>query len=91
VDTLGYTFDYGVVRPADSVYRLSVTFPHTANSVSFNFSGSGMQALSNESWGIDNVVVSDAIPEPSTLLLVAFGTIGMLRYGCRRTYQPHKL
>lgn len=72
VNTLGYTFNYAAplgVRPADSVYHLTFAFPHTANSVVFNFSASGLEDLSNESWGIDNVVV--AVPEPSTYALFA--------------------
>ena len=37
----------------DSVYNLSFTFPHTANSLSLDFAGSGLDA-GFESWGLDN-------------------------------------
>jgi hypothetical protein len=53
--TLGY-LDVG--SPSDAVYHLSFTLPHTASSVAFNFAVSGLAPISNESWGLDNVVVS---------------------------------
>jgi hypothetical protein len=78
IDTLGYTIDYGAplgVRAADSVYHFMFSLPHTANAVTFNFSALGLEALSNESWGIDNVRVV-AVPEPSTCaLLMAAGAL----------------
>ena len=51
-NSLGYSF-YG-----DSVYHLSFTFPHSANSLVLVFSASGLQGLGDESWGLDNVNVS---------------------------------
>lgn len=61
--TLGYAA-YGVAG-LDSVYSLSFTLPHTSPSVSFQFRtfniDQGIQA--DESWGLDNVVVS-VLPEP---------------------------
>lgn len=50
-NTLGYSF-WG-----DSVYNLSFTFPHTADSVSLTFTGTGLQGISDESWGLDNVSI----------------------------------
>jgi RHS repeat-associated protein len=52
VDRLGYTY-FG-----DSVYRLSFDVPHSAITLTLNFAASGLQAVSDESWGLDNVVVS---------------------------------
>jgi hypothetical protein len=52
VDTLGYSSSSG-----DSVYHLIFTFSHTANSIELNFSGSGLQGIGDESWGLDNVIV----------------------------------
>lgn len=89
-NTLGYTFDYGSlgVRSADSVYRLSFTTPHSANSVTFTFAASGLEHLTNESWGLDNVVVSDnnvaAVPEPASFTMLGLGMIGILVYGRRQ-------
>ncbi len=53
VDTLGYDW-YG-----SSVYHFDVTFPHTEGSLALIFSASGLQqAISDESWGLDNVRVT---------------------------------
>jgi hypothetical protein len=87
-DTLGYTFGYPfstgvVVLPADSVYDLSFTFAHAGSTVTFNFSGSGMEPLFNESWGIDNVRVwtEETIPAPAAIVLssIGMGGVGWLR------------
>ena len=43
--------------PMDAVYRLSSTVTHSGSSLALNFSGSGLQELGDESWGLDNVVV----------------------------------
>jgi hypothetical protein len=57
----------------DSVYQLQFTFPHTSNNLSLSFSGIGLQGIGDESWGIDNVVVSSAFsvaaPEPASFAL----------------------
>lgn len=58
-NTLGYSFVYArETLQADSVYHLQVTFPHDARSLVLNFSGSGLQHLADESWGLDNLMVS---------------------------------
>ena len=59
VNTLGYTFPDPTVN-GDSVYHFNFVIPHTANSVVLNFSGIGVQIVADESWGLDNVVVSPA-------------------------------
>jgi Ca2+-binding RTX toxin-like protein len=56
VNTLGYSF-YG-----DSVYHLSYTFLSTSNSITFNFSGIGLEEIDSESWGLDNVSVGVTLP-----------------------------
>lgn len=55
VNTLGYPTDGGWW--GDAVYRLTFTFAHTNSSVQFSFSGIGLQELTDESWGLDNVTV----------------------------------
>lgn len=52
VDTLGYNY-YG-----SSVYRLTFETPYSGSSLRFDFSASGLLWLSDESWGLDNVVVT---------------------------------
>ncbi len=83
VDTLGYNF-YG-----NSVYNLSFTFPHTDGSIVFDFYGSGLQAIGDESWGLDNVKVEVGpsvapVPEPSTVVLLGAGIAGLAALGRRK-------
>ncbi len=58
-NSLGYDFDFSGVGlcPADAVYRLSFAFAHSETAAYVQFSASGLQALSDESWGLDNVQV----------------------------------
>lgn len=57
-NTLGYFYTNGTTSvAADSVYRLSFSFPHFSNSLVLNLSGIGLQAITNESWGLDNILV----------------------------------
>ncbi|MBI2471526.1 MAG: hypothetical protein HYV59_09835 [Planctomycetes bacterium] len=51
------TLGYGSGGWGDSVYHLSFTSSHSDSSVAFNFFGQNLQAVSDESWGLDNVVV----------------------------------
>ena len=56
--TLGFTFDG---KTADSVYRLSFSFPHRDPTLTLRFSAEGIEGTSDESWGLDDVKV-EAIP-----------------------------
>ncbi len=62
INSLGYTFYIGEpvnrLMEFSSVYHLSFAFPHTGNQIQFNFTGSGLQGLNDESWGLDNVSVT---------------------------------
>jgi hypothetical protein len=58
-DTLGYRL---AGEPMDAVYRLEGTIPHTGPSLAVSFAALGLQALADESWGLDNVQVSVAPP-----------------------------
>jgi len=67
-NTLGYYFRS---NPLDSVYHLEFPFPHSASSLTLNFSASGSGAefgIGDESWGLDNVKVSvePTITSPKT-------------------------
>lgn len=61
VDTLGYP---ALCEANDAVYDLVVTFNHSGDSLQLTFTGSHLQELSDESWGIDDfsVSVNDASP-----------------------------
>ena len=91
VNTLGYLFTYGTEpEPSDAVYHLAIAFSHTANSVQFDFSGSGMEALANESWGLDNVRIDDVvltptpILEPASVSLLCLGALTLMGGRLRR-------
>jgi hypothetical protein len=58
LNTLGYLYQGS---RADMVLRPTLTFPHVASSVTLRFSDANLQAIADESWGIDNVLIT--IPE----------------------------
>ncbi|MCA9409779.1 MAG: hypothetical protein KC944_01120 [Candidatus Omnitrophica bacterium] len=55
-DTLGYFNSIENIYQ-DSVYRLVFTFQHSGN-LNFQLFASGLQDISNESWGVDDISVS---------------------------------
>jgi len=88
INTLGYTFVGG-----DTVYHLVFTVNHLASSETFTFSASfidGAPVITNESWGLDNVVVSTAavndgsVPEPASMAIWGIGALGCAVAGYRR-------
>lgn len=55
---------------------------HTTSTVTIEWfaSGGGWQGTTDESWGIDNVrITTNAVPEPTTLTLIAIGALGLVR------------
>jgi hypothetical protein len=78
--TLGYFFSgYDV----SAVYHLHYTVPHTASDITFSFTGfmatgySGAHDINEESWGLDNVVVST----DATTGVQAFGKVALALQG----------
>ncbi len=55
VSSLGYTFDS---TPMDSVYHLAFVFQHSSDQLELDFSALGLQEITNESWGLDNLQVA---------------------------------
>lgn len=55
VNTLGYDY-YGTLM--DATYRIVVFAPHSADRLQLDFTGLGLQAIDNESWGVDNIEVT---------------------------------
>jgi hypothetical protein len=54
-NSLGYMFgEY----QQDSVYRMSYTFSDSQSTLVLSFAGIGLQAISDESWGLDNLKVT---------------------------------
>jgi fibronectin-binding autotransporter adhesin len=55
VNSLGYYF---LTAPMDSIYHLSYTLDHTDAAVLLAFQASGLQNMNDESWGLDNIVIT---------------------------------
>jgi hypothetical protein len=83
----GYYTDSAYDFGADPLFA---NFAHTNSSATIDFFifGPGNQDLADESWAMDNLQVSvttrAAVPEPSTLILFGFGTVGLMMYGYRQ-------
>ncbi len=75
INSLGYMFS-GFSE--SSVYHMAFTFSHSDPSLSLWFHAVGLQDMSDESWGLDNVRVStNAVPAPGVLALAGAG-LGLL-------------
>ncbi|RQO63331.1 PEP-CTERM sorting domain-containing protein [Paucibacter sp. KBW04] len=78
----------------DSAYNLAADprfmhIAHSASTATFSFliEGQGIQPLSDESWAMDNLIVSvNAVPEPASAGLLALGLLCLTRL--RKTRQP---
>jgi uncharacterized protein (TIGR03382 family) len=85
--SLGYVEYDGIQQTSqvmDSVYRMSFAFAHNADLLTLNFSGYGLQGLADESWGLDNVQVSSAVPEPGVAPMLALGLLALAWHVRRR-------
>jgi K319-like protein len=54
--TLGYPF--AGFAGVDAVYHFSFSFDHSDPTLAVDFTGNGLQELTDESWGLDNVIVT---------------------------------
>jgi hypothetical protein len=63
-----YYFGHGPGNP-------DVLFTATSTDVALLFEGIGLQSQDDEFWAIDNVTISSVAPEPTSLALLALGTI----------------
>ncbi len=83
INKLGFTFStYGIMDavysfPDSANHDVDFIIPHSGNSVVVNFFASELEfSPSDESWGIDNVLVT---PEPTTVLLLGLGGLALRR------------
>jgi hypothetical protein len=77
---LGYQWNPAAYDPdgKDRTYHLAYTFAPTGASTTLVFTGLTDQALDDERFGLDNVVVQGSVPEPGTwaLMILGFGGVG---------------
>ena len=66
---------------SDQIYHYSYTFNTNLSSLAIGFGTTLNQSIADESWGIDNVYITDnsvtSVPEPTTLALIALGIAGI--------------
>ncbi|MBI3843631.1 MAG: LamG domain-containing protein [Planctomycetes bacterium] len=67
------TLGYGGFGSVDSVYHLTFTFPHSSESLLVALSGVGLQGLGDESWGIDNFLLTSHDPCPAGNVAASVG------------------
>jgi len=72
--TLGYppNAGYGSIL-TDSIYHLNFDFDYSSPTLLLDFTGAGLEALSNESWGLDNMQVALVESSAGLAKLSAFG------------------
>lgn len=61
-NSLGYFHPVIATQSMDSVYRVTLTFEHTGPSLTLDFSALGLQEITDESWGLDNVQIVENGP-----------------------------
>lgn len=68
----------------DQSLRYTFTIPTSATSIKLGFGSTLNSGLADESWGIDNVLVTEYIPEPCTFALTALGLSALAAHVRRR-------
>lgn len=77
VNSLGLS-TYPTDQGLDSTYKMSFTFEHDGPLV-LSFGANGLEALDNESFGIDNLKVSATpVPEPTSMAALGLGALALI-------------
>jgi len=82
--------DYGFTNWADQGIGYSFNYATTDINLRLGFGTTLDQSIGDESWGIDNVLITDnyntaPVPEPATMFLLGTGIIGMAGVMRRKT------
>ena len=83
---MGYLHPFGF--PDDAVYKIKSSFLQATNAVQFSFAAMNLMAITDESWGIDNIFVnlsevlsnsspSYYLPEQSLAPLIGTSAFGL--------------
>lgn len=93
--TQGFYYDGGPTNIynqtwSDAIKPITFNFATTASSITLSFSSTLDQDVTDEAWGVDNLLITDnapgGVPEPSAwaLLIIGFGAVGgALRRGAK--------
>ena len=77
VDTLGYQWRDRVL---DATWRMNFEFTAPTDVVRINFSALGLQSIDDESWALDNVVVSTiTVPAPGAGAVAGLASLTLVR------------
>jgi hypothetical protein len=71
----------------DTTFRLSLSFPHSGNTLAFTAAGIGLEDLNDESWGLDNVSVS---AERAALPIAANGDPAAYKRCVKKARRAHR-
>ena len=91
-DGPGYSGYYGIYYFSHGTGNPILTFTAGGSSATLEWArysgGTNFGDSGDEYWALDNVIVS-SVPEPSSVMLGAFGFLGLIAWGWRRRKRSH--
>ena len=75
--------DWGEIDRFFSNYADGFTVAHTGSTLKLEFFGSGLQEIADESWRVENIIVTNnvsvsSVPAPAAIWLIGSGLIGFI-------------